>query len=1005
MVLFNFSKCHFKRSFWLAGFFFLLFTGDAQLTSFNFHHLTTANGLSNSTIRSIAQDKHGFIWIGTLNGLNVFNGSSVKSFYKSYKPGGLPGLAVTALCKDRQGTLWAGTRTSLCYYQYDSGNFIKCKSDSMAVYEITVADDRRLWIVTNKGVFIMDIQTKQLAALNHKEINKTRVTHVFQHKNGTAYFACTDGLRLLNQATGLYKEFFFPGISGDTVINSVVVEPTGAAWVSVGSENNHLIRLKADLKTMEVFDQIPPPANNSSRSYIAQILQDNKGKLWLTTSANGLVQFDPATKKYSFFTSNIALPNSIASDNVRCLFLDKEGGIWAGTEGYGVDWFYPEKNHFSTIQQTSTHEETLPGSWCRAATEDSAGNLWLGTGSGLSCYNLTSHKFTNYVNQPGKKNILYTNSIRSLLTDKKGFIWIGTSDGLNRYNPSTKQFQFLDEKSGIPKIFAWTLYLDKEGNVWAGGNSSVYRWNETKNTFENFVTDSLLGKFSKRVFRTIFQDSKGRFWFGLQGALLYDPKKRVVRHYMPEPGKNSIADENVLSITEDKEGIIWIGTTNGLSALDVEKNKFTNYTMESGLPSNEVFCLLIDFFGRLCMGTANGICFFDKRKNTFISFDSNDGLCSNQVNEQSAYRTANGSFVYPTYKGFVLFKPEEMRAEKSNLPVFISDFKVLGKQYNPEANAEELQQLKLHYNQNFFSIKVVSPYYQNGDHVWYAYKLEGFDKDWVYTKDPAVNYTNVPGGDYVFHYKASIDPNNWNVPGKTLSIHIGTVYHKTVFFWAAITFLSLTGLFFFYRIRRKKKEQLLQLESKAQRLEKEKALMQYESLRQQVNPHFLFNSLTSLRSLIRINTQQAAEFLDKMSLSYRYILKSSERELVPLSEELRFVRTYIDLQKTRFCDGLQVSIYVNEYHSQKKIAPVTIQNLIENAIKHNMIDEEQPLRIDVFTQNDYLFVQNNIQPKNFVETSNKHGLQHMQSMYKYLDQRPMEISRDDNCFTVKIPLI
>ena len=991
-----------QRSSFLMGFFFLCLTGAAQLPSIHFHHLTTAQGLSNSTIRSFAQDKYGFIWIGTLNGLNVFNGYSVKSFYKSSRPGGLPNLAVTALCTDAKGILWVGTRTTLCYYDYALQTFVRCNSDSISISKIIIADSTHLWMTTNKGVVQVNTQTKKIEPFHLPQLAGKRVNDIFQHNNGNVYFACSDGLRVYNRKNNFCKEFFFPRLADDTVVRSVVVDASNNAWVSVGTDNNRLIRVAPDLQTIEVLP--PITTDTSTRNQIAQLLLDKTGNLWMTTTGVGLTRFDPVSRQYHSYPSNIALPNSIASDNVRLLFMDRNGGIWAGLEGYGVDWFYPQKNHFTTIQPTANKHETLAGNWCRAVTQDSTGNLWLGTGSGLSCYNLSTRKFINYINKPGQKNVLHTNSIRSLVTDKKGFVWIGTADGVNRYNPLTREIEFFDESNGIPKIFTWTLLLDKDGVVWAGGNSGIYRWNEKENRFIDFRNDSLLGPYTKRVFATAFQDSKGRYWFGLTGALMYDPVKKEVKHYLPQ-GENSLWDEHIVSFTEDKDGLIWMGTLNGLSSFDTQKNKFVNYRKENGLSSNETAGLLVDGLGRLWIGTTNGLCCYDKRKNNFISFDSNDGLSSNQFNEQSAYRMSNGYFIYPTYKGFVIFKPEDLRAETTNVPVFISDFKVLGKEYKAAQNPEEFQRLKLRYDQNFFTVQLVSPYYQNIDHVWYAYKLEGFDQDWVYTKSPVINYTNVPGGDYVFHYKASTDPTNWFVPEKTLSFHVGTIYYKTVWFWVLIALLSLTALFYIYRFRRKRKEQFFLLETKAQRLEKEKALVQYESLKQQLNPHFLFNSLTSLKSLIRINQKQAADFLDKMSLTYRYILKSSEKELVTLENELKFVQSYIDLQQMRFCDGLQVHINIDESCLEKKIAPVTIQNLIENAIKHNRVAEDEPLVINIYTEDHYLVVENNLQLKDFIETSNKQGLKNMASLYKYLADRPMKIESGPDFFTVKIPLL
>jgi LytS/YehU family sensor histidine kinase len=215
----------------------------------------------------------------------------------------------------------------------------------------------------------------------------------------------------------------------------------------------------------------------------------------------------------------------------------------------------------------------------------------------------------------------------------------------------------------------------------------------------------------------------------------------------------------------------------------------------------------------------------------------------------------------------------------------------------------------------------------------------------------------------------------------------------------------MTGVIAFFRFRLHQREKILVLENKAQLLEKEKALVQFENLKQQLNPHFLFNSLTSLRSLIRVDTKTATQFLDGLSKTYRYLLKSNESELVLLEDELNFVQTFVDLQKTRFRDGLQVQVKMDASYYRKYIVPVTLQNLIENAIKHNTTSEEQPLQIDIYGENDYVVVRNILQRYRIVETSNKRGLASLKTLYSYLSGKPVIIDEDEKYFMVKIPLI
>jgi len=382
-----------------------------------------------------------------------------------------------------------------------------------------------------------------------------------------------------------------------------------------------------------------------------------------------------------------------------------------------------------------------------------------------------------------------------------------------------------------------------------------------------------------------------------------------------------------------------------------------------------------------------------------------DGLPTMEFNDQIAYRLRDGRFVFPSLKGFVVFNPNAYVEKFTVQPLYLAAVKVFNRELACGCNYERLDELKLRHNENFFSIELAALNYANPQQMWYAYKLEPFNKDWIYTRDRVINYTNVPGGHYVFYYKASTDPNNWKMPGKVLVISVATVYYKTFWFWFMIALLMSCLLYLLYRKRIEHKEKIYSLQNKAQALEKEKALVQYESLKQQLNPHFLFNSLTSLSSLIYVNPQQADLFLENMSKIYRYILRNRDNELVPVEEEIRFVQTYIHLQKARFENGIVINMDVKKEQFPLRIVPVTLQNLIENAIKHNVIDEEHPLHIDIFSENGYLVIRNNLQKKNFVETSNKQGLANLQSLYRYLSNKPIQINEDDTYFTIKIPLI
>jgi ligand-binding sensor domain-containing protein len=985
----------------------------AQLTQISFKHLTNSRGLSNATIRCIAQDSYGFMWIGTLHGLNCYNGYQVTSFFhEKNEPGSLPGNAISSLFCDQAGVLWVGGRNFLCSYSRSTNSFQTCHlPPGMGVFKMQQLNEKEILLATNKGLYVLDKKERTIQLPAFRPLQQVYVNDIFRCNNGDFYFACRDGLRVFNPANRLYRHI----ILADTMLTEgkdqnnvlrVARDQQHNVWVSCGPDHNRLWRLDTNFRKVKDYPAINKSIEQAIEDRVSQLLSDQQGTFWLATLQKGLYRYNAAEDNFTRFAHDHVLKNSLASNNVYCLFADKDGGIWAGTEGYGVDWYYPDRNHFTNIQITFNQQPTLRGNWCRAACEDINGKLWLGTDKGLSCFDLSTQQLSNFYNTKGGKKILHSNSIRSLAADKKGYVWIGTGAGLNRYDTRTGKIEFMNEKQGIPEIFTWCILVDNKDDVWVGGNSGIYRWNERQHRFENFKNDSLLGKYTNRVFRTLYQDSRGRYWFGFNGALLYDPATRTVQEIAPDTtNANSLIDPVVTNFAEDRKGIIWISSFGGLSGFDKEHNRFRNYNRHDGLPRDETAGLLVDDADRVWMGTGNGLCYLDTSRKQFVCFDTDDGLCSNQFGEQSACKLRNGMFVYPTYDGFVLFKPDHVQRNDMQAPVYITSFKVLNSTCTDHTHPEAMKRISLEPQENFFSIELTSPWYRNVSKTWYAYKLKGFDKDWHYTQDRLINYTNVPGGNYIFLYKCTTNPYNWNTPEKQLAIHIDTPFTQTAWFNVFVLTALLALGYGIYRYRLYQREKWHRLHSKASMLEKEKAMAMYDALKQHLNPHFLFNSLTSLSGLIQIDPKKAAEFLDQMSQIYRYILRNKETELVHLSDEINFVELYISLLKTRFSAGLDIQIQVPADYNYRKVVPVTLQNLIENAIKHNVIDEEAPLVISISVNDDYLVVSNNLQKKKFVATSNKQGLENLRSFYSYLTTLPVLVSETETAFIVKIPLL
>jgi ligand-binding sensor domain-containing protein len=478
--------------------------------------------------------------------------------------------------------------------------------------------------------------------------------------------------------------------------------------------------------------------------------------------------------------------------------------------------------------------------------------------------------FTN-ASDSEKKPIIHYNSVRSLLCDDTGDIWIGTAKGLNRYHPSTGTMDFFNGKQGIPLAFFWMMAKDKNGEVWMGSASGLFHYIRKENHFDDLRKDSVLSKYAYHNIQALYADSRNCLWIGILdvGLVIYDVNKK--KQKLLTVKDSLISDTRFSSFAEDKNGLIWIGSENGLTVYDPVKNSSRFFTREDGLPSSRTNNIMVDSLNRIWIGTSNGLCMLNRTRDNFKRFTVNDGLLTNQFNEQSAYRAKDGSFIFPTYKGFLVFRPEDYRENVSEVPVYVTSFKVSDKEIT--ANTEDIQHIHLRHNENFFSIELAGLNYMNPYQCMYAYQLEPFDKNWIYTNKREINYTNVPAGNYTFRYKVITDNTNWNVPEKTIKISIREIFYKTWWFKSLVLLIIGVGLIAFIRYRIGNRERILVLQNKAQMLEKEKTQVMYENLKQHLNPHFLFNSLTSLSSLIRIDQQGAGNFLDRMSKVYRYILK------------------------------------------------------------------------------------------------------------------------------------
>lgn len=996
--------------------FLIFLNAAAQYSSLNFHKLGLEDGLHDGIVRCIGQDKYGYIWIGTVGALNRFDGKTVKHFTNIAGDTTSPYTSQPrTIHSDNKGRLWIGYETGLTEFNFHNSTFRRVPLfKDLYILKIVSYGDSVLYVATNRGFIRYNINTGAIfnyglsALLSHEALKGNNVNDVVV-KNDSLFMATNNGIVILSIKTN--ESMLVPlSVLSKTPIRTIAIDKNRNIWLGTFGEVK-LVKLSADLKKTEIYDRFLSSSVNTQPMNVMDIIADNKNRIWVVTAIDGLLQYLDSNNSFIKHLHNKYLASSPSGNNYRSIFQDKNGIIWLGCDIRGVNYFEPDKNFFKTVFPFPDRLDERERAVGRAVTEDKEGNLWMGNHDGVTRYNLRTGEYTSWRNDEGKVPVIYSNLVRSILCDDENNIWIGTANGVNRYNNYTKKMEFIGSKD-LPLSFYNSINKDRSGNIWFSTNDSatVYWYSCNEKKFQNISNHPQLKKYSKITPASyVFEDSKNRLWisFSRKGVVMLDKKNGNTRQYIAtEPGYKNIVGNQVVDIKEDQNGIIWVTTFNGISGIDAEKDSIISFNNKNGLVGNWASPLVVDSFNRIWFGVSGGLMMLDKDRRHFKTFTLNDGLPSVGFPEHGGVQLRNREIVFPSNNGYILFNPANFRQEQTKPEFYMAGYSVFNKDYPAISEEEQNTVLHLKAKENSFTFNLVALNYVNPGESWFAYMLEGFEDEWHYTKDPKAVYTNVPGGKYTFLYKASTVNNNWEeITPKQFTVKLNTVFYKTYWFIISVVLLLAGILYYLYSYRALKQKQLYELNAKTQLLEKEKAMVMYEGLKQQLNPHFLFNSLSSLSGLIETDQQVAGNFLEQMSGIYRYILKNGDNETVSLKEETEFVQLYINLQQTRFKKGLIININVPDEYFHYKIAPVTLQNLIENAIKHNIIDAGSPLVIDIFIEEDYLVVRNTLQKKNMVETSNKKGLAQFINLYKYLSRKTVHVEESTKDFTVKIPLI
>ncbi|RYZ52349.1 MAG: hypothetical protein EOP49_09655, partial [Sphingobacteriales bacterium] len=853
--------------------FLMCFASSAQTASYNFRRVSSKDGLSDGVVSPIARDKYGYIWFGSLSGLNRYDGYRVTNFFfNNHDSFSVPTDFVRTILCDNYGDIWFGYGNGLYRFDYSTKHFeLVPATKGIGINEIRLAGDT-LCLLTEKGLAFYNSVQRRFSlcesATNDPMVRRRMYEgHVYRNE---AYIATYAGILVYNTINKTSRMLYVkPG--KELGVDKVVIDSNGVVWATRYDKGALLYK---GINNNSSFEEITSHrfANASAFDRIMDIYVDRSNRLWLGTIWNGLVNVNTKDNSFTTLVNDHRIATSIPENHITRMFMDQQGFMWFGTEGSGAAYFQPDYNLFN-IFFPEPLKHVRPHIWCRVIEEDKEGNIWMGTGTGLVKQSADGKKNSLFArNEVTGTKVLHNNSIRSLLCDENDNMWIGTAAGVNMYERSSGKIKFFNYEDSLPNNFYWQIMQDKNKTIWFASNGGLFYKLQGDKKFYSLHHSPALKPYAGYGTRCLFEDSRGNLWIGLngRGLLFYDTKNQTTRYWKALGTSDNPLGTIITSVAEDKKGILWFSSYYGLASYDYNTDKFNTYSDVRSMESLQISGLKVDGEDRLWLATARGLLMLDKDRKVFKRFNVEDGLPDIQFNDQIAYTLRNGLFVYPTYDGFVSFDPLKYSEKNISGNTIISSFTIPDNPSPRVLDATDKSEIHLSASQDFFTIELTAFNYSNPRETWYSYKLEGFDKDWIHTRNRQANYTNVPGGDYTFRYKASSDPNNWNTEEKVLTIRIDTVFYKTWLFRISFVLFVIAAIYFFYRYRISQREKLLRLENKSQLLEKEKAQVMYENLKQQLNPHFLFNSLTSLSSLIRVNPKLAGEFLESLSKTYRY---------------------------------------------------------------------------------------------------------------------------------------
>ncbi|PTQ93983.1 signal transduction histidine kinase [Mucilaginibacter yixingensis] len=908
----------------------LLQYGNAfsQAQSRNFRTISVDKGLSQSTVYTIIQDTLGFIWMGTQEGLNRYDGETFTVYHPvEGDPQSLQSGFIKSTFIDHKGQLWIGGDRGVSRYDYASDKFVNYqhsrKPGDWFISAIAEGNDHKIWVGSSVGeLFVLNPASGKMSSFNMEGV-AMGIKYIYKILNfhGDLYFATNLGLFKLPAGQADLQRINI-GSYSSTSLNDIFVDGT-FFWIA--TESNGLLRYDTETKQIVQYQHQPGAAQSIVDNTVRALNKDGEGNIWVGTF-RGLSVLNPQSGAIDNYYHHATNPYTISQNSVRVIYRDKQQGMWLGTFYGGVNYYHRHDIKFNLLNQ-NTGKTSLNDQVIDVIKEDAKGNFWIGTNDkGLNYWDRKAGTVKYYSYREDGGQGLSSNNLKAIEYDNSGHILLGTHNaGLDILDPATgnvKVFRYKEnDAASLSGDMVYSLLKDHQSRIWVGTRSGLDQFYPEKNNFRRIYIDAAGKRLTSDELTFLMEDSRHRIWIGTtNGVNQFYPDQMLFAGF---PG-TTLSNEVVNCIAEDQQKRIWIGTRDGLNLFDETGKTFITPKQRPDFLKGAIYGILPDDEGNLWISTNRGLARFNPDTRNLQWFDIKDGLQNNQFNSYAAFKAQDGMMLFGGINGISYFYPSAIKQYPLKLHVAFTGLEVLNKPVAVNDGSGVLDQhidaageLQFKHDQRQFTIYFNTFNYISANRTRYLYRLKGFDVVWQHTDNiPKASYSNLQPGSYVLEVKA-IGPDGESSPVRTLAISVLPPWYNTWWFYLiSLIVLAIAG-YVAFRMVVERLQALQQL--KIERMERDKV----NSINK-IKMDFFTNVSHELRTPLTLILAPLEQLMNKpvadkqLNKQFKMMFYNAKRLYHLVDQLFEFRKTEMGTRKLKVGGGDMVS-FIHEVYASFKI--------------------------------------------------------------------------------------